>query len=58
MNGPNPEKILDPSYFYFGISQVSIKRNSDGYSQSATPIEYEFWGDKFPHVDKNVYDIV
>ena len=35
----------------------NTKGNGTGqYITDAVPIEYEFWGDKFPYVDKPFYD--
>ena len=58
LNGPNPEKLLDPTYFKFDILQSkSLKDvNSGGYVITNTPIEYEYWGDRFPFVQKSIYD--
>ena len=56
LNGQNPEKLFDPTYFNFKISQMSYIKSSSGFSAKETVIEYEFWGDKFPHVEKFVYD--
>ena len=56
LNGPNPEKLFDPTYFNFKIAQMSYIKSSSGFSAKETVIEYEFWGDKFPHVEKLVYD--
>ena len=58
LNGPNPEKLFDPTYFNFKIAQMSYIKSSSGYSAKETIIEYEFWGDKFPHVEKSIYDRV
>ena len=58
LTGPTPEKLLDTSYFKFELVQKSyIKDNSpSGHSSSSTPIEYEYWGDRFPHVSQEVYN--
>ena len=58
LNGPYPEKLLDPTYFKFEILQSSYikETNSVGYSATTTPIEYEYWGNKFPFVQKQIYD--
>ena len=50
--GPNPEKLLDPTYFTFQIIQMHINKinSPELYTTNSTVIEYEFWGDKFPHV--------
>ena len=56
--GSNPEKLFDPTYFDFKISQISYLRTSSGFSTKETVIEYEQWGDKFPHIEKLVYDRV
>ena len=56
LNGQNPEKLFDPTYFSFKIAQMNYLRTSTGFSTKETIIEYEFWGDKFPHVEKPVYD--
>ena len=54
--GPNLE--IDKSYFSFEIKQVSyIKTNSSlGFNSTSTSIEYEYWNNRFPHVDKAIYD--
>ena len=58
LQGPTPEKLLDSSYFTFQLLQNSYikQNNSQGFSFSSTPIEYEYCRDKFPHVDKATYD--
>ena len=58
--GPTSEKLLDKSYFKFEIVQNSYIRDNSpkGFSITPTPIEYELCGDKFPHVEKNIYDRV
>ena len=58
LNGPYPEKLLDPTYFKFEFLQSSFIKedNSVGYSVTNTPIEYEYWGEKFPFVQKSIYD--
>ena len=40
------------------MSQISyIRDNSEmGFSVKSIPIEYEYWGDKFPHVEKVLYE--
>ena len=58
LNGQNPEKLFDPTYFNFKIAQMNYLRTSTGFSTKEKIIEYEFWGDKFPHVEKLVYDRV
>ena len=57
---PTPEKLFDTNYIKFELVQnIYIRDNSSqGFSIAPTPIEYEFWGDKFPHVEKYVYDRV
>ena len=58
MRGPNSDKLLDPTYFKFGLNQVhyELSSNENGFTYSLTPIEYEFWGDRFPNVNKSLYD--
>ena len=58
MRGPGSDKLLDPTYFKFGVNQVhcELSSNENGFTYSLTPIEYEFWGDRFPNVDKSLYD--
>ena len=58
LTGPTPEKLLDPSYFSFHVYQSNYIKtnNSQGYSVNSTEIEYELWGEKFPNVQKEVYD--
>ena len=58
LTGPTPEKLLDPSYFSFHMYQSNYakKNNNQGYSVNSTEIEFELWGDKFPLVQKEVYD--
>ena len=58
--GPNPEKLFDQSYFNFTILQVSYIRDNStsGFSSKSSIIEYELWKNKFPNVDKFVYDRV
>ena len=58
LTGANPEKLLDPTYFNFMITQSSYIRQSSGVSIKSTPIEFEYWGNKFPYVEKKVYDRV
>ena len=58
LTGPTPEKLLDPNYFNLKIAQNSYKKISSGISVNSTAIEYEYWGNKFPHVEKLVYDRV
>ena len=57
LDGPTPEKFLDTSYLTLEIKQNGILRNSqaDGAIVSSIPIEYELWGNKFPHVQSDVY---
>ena len=54
MIGPDSEKLLDSSYFKFELSQIhyEISLNNDFNTYTRIPIEYEFWGDKFPGVEK------
>ena len=58
MKGPNADKFFDPTYFTFELVQAHYTKVSygAGYIRTATPIEYEFWGDKFPHVSKSLYE--
>ena len=56
LKGPNPEKLFDPTYFDFKIRQKSFLRTSSEFSTNETVIEYELWGENFPHVKKLVYD--
>ena len=58
LTGPNPEKLLDSSYFSFNIYQAEyIKQSSsNGYISNKTKIEFELCGDRFPYVSKDVYD--
>ena len=56
--GKNSEKLFDSTYFNFTMSQISYLRTSSGLSTSEKIIEYEQWGDKFPHVEKTVYERV
>ena len=58
--GPHPEKLLDPSYFNLEFLQVNRIKTADSNSFSvlSTPIEYEYWGNKFPHVQEPIYSKV
>ena len=60
LEGPNPEKLFDLTYFTFEILQSKYikENNSEGYSISSTKIEFEKCGDKFLHVEKTVYERV
>ena len=58
LKGPNSDKLLDPTYFNFELRQAhyELSSNDNGFTYTFTPIEYEFWGDRFPNVDKFLYD--
>ena len=58
LKGPNSDKLLDPTYFNFELRQAhyELSSNDNGFTYTFTPIEYEFWGDKFPNVDRSLYD--
>ena len=43
---------------YLAQNKYIRDNSTQGFSMTSIPIEYEFWGDKFPHVEKNVYDRV
>ena len=60
MRGPDSDKLLDPTYFKFELRQIhyELSTNSSGFSVTTTPIEYEFWGEKFPNIEKSLYDKV
>ena len=56
MYGPNPEVLLDPTYFNLKISQVNYLRdtNNNGSSAKYKSIPYEYCGDNLPEVQKNI----
>lgn len=61
LQGLYPERMLDPTYFKFEISQVKYTRSTNGdgaINESFVDIPYELWGDNFPFVEKEVYDRV
>lgn len=56
---PNPELLLDTSYFSFMVNNAQYSRNSTFQNQKkTTTIEMETWGDKFPNVNSDIYDKV
>ena len=57
LHGPFPDKILDPTYFSFKIQQVEYQKDSSplGNMVSSTPIEYDYWRNNFPHVNRELY---
>ena len=58
MIGPDSDKLFDPIYFKFELRQIHYEKslNNGGNTNTSIPIEYEFWGDKFPGVEKALYD--
>ena len=58
LSGPNPEKLLDSSYFSFNIYQAEYFKHSSSssYTNNSKQIEFELCGDRFPYVSKDVYD--
>ena len=56
--GPNPETLLDPTYFNLKISQASYHRdyNKYGVSNQFTDIPFEYCGDNVPQVEKDISD--
>ena len=56
--GPNPETLLDPTYFNLKISQASYHRdyNKYGVSNQFTDIPFEYCGDNVPQVEKDITD--
>lgn len=56
LSGPNPELILDPSYFEFSYDISNFKRNNGGpINVQFESIEMEYCGDNFPFVGSDVY---
>lgn len=58
--GPYPERMIDPSYFSLHMNIDNVRRaegRKDLYSNQ-TEIEFDFCGDKFPFVEKTLYDRV
>ena len=57
LTGPNPELLLDTSYFRFSVNNVKYSRDASyGLTKTVVPIEMEPCGDNFPSVEKDVYD--
>ena len=56
--GPNPEILLDPTYFNLQISQAKYYRdyNKYGVSTQFTDIPFEYCGDNVPQVEKDIND--
>ena len=58
MYGPNPETLLDPTYFNLKISQISYSRDNNQYGISSqfTDIPFEYCGNNVPQVEKDIRD--
>ena len=57
LTGPNPELLLDTSYFRFSVNNAKYSRDASyGLTKTVVPIEMEPCGDNFPSVEKDVYD--
>ena len=57
LRGPNPEALLDPTYFDLQINQASYHRNKNneyGVTANYTRIPYELCGENIPEVEKNI----
>ena len=54
--GPNPEVLLDPTYFDLQINQVNYYRDNSNNGSSAKykSIPYEYCGDNVPQVQKDI----
>ena len=56
LTGPNPELLLDTSYFRFSANNAKYSRDSNfALSKSFNEIEMEICGDNFPYDDQDVY---
>ena len=57
--GPNPEILLDPTYFDLQINQVSYSRDNSQYGLSSKykSIPYEYCGDNVPQVQKDIKNL-
>ena len=57
LTGPNPELLLDTSYFTFSVNNANYLKNSTFQVQRiSTLIEMESCDDNFPGVRKDIYD--
>jgi len=57
LTGPNPELLLDTSYFRFSVNNARYSRDASfRFTKTVVPIEMELCGDNFPFVEKDVYD--
>ena len=55
--GPNPELLLDTSYFRFSVNNAKYDRDASfSIAKTVVPIEMELCGDNFPFVEKDIYD--
>ena len=54
--GPNPEILLDKTYFNLQIVQVKFIRDSSpsGFTSISTPIEFEKCGTNYPYVSSEI----
>ena len=59
LRGPNPEIILDPTYFTFEILQTNIYKDESfiGIQYNSTKIPFEFCGNNIPQIEKSLSSV-
>ena len=59
LKGPNPEIILDPTYFTFEILQTNIYKDesSIGLKYNSTKIPFELCGNNIPQITKSFNNV-
>ena len=59
LRGPNPEIILDPTYFTFEILQTNIYKDKSSIANkyNSTKIQFEFCGNSIPQIAKSLSSV-